>query len=64
MTEKKKTANKGEKKATVKKTDWAKLPEQLKIEGVSGSNLKKGNTYEVTKATAKLLVDKGTAKLV
>ena len=63
MAEKKKIANKAEKKPVAKKIDWAKIPEEVTIEGVKGMHLKKGATYKVTKATAKILVGKGTAKL-
>jgi len=63
MAEKKKIANKAEKMPVAKKIEWSKLPGYVTIEGVKGMHLKKGATYKVTKATAKILVDKGTAKL-
>ena len=66
MAEKKKTANKAEKKTTAKKpakVDLDSLGPEVTIIGVSGSHLEKGKEYNVTIETAKILIGKGVAKL-
>jgi len=65
MAEKKKIENKGEKKTTAKKkaTDWGSLADMVTIIGKGGKHLDKGKEYNVTKETAKLLVEKGVADL-
>jgi len=69
MAEKKTLANKAEKKpvakkATAKKTiDWDSMPEMVVIVGKGGKHLEKGREYNVTKETAKVLVEKGVADL-
>lgn len=69
MAEKKTLANKGEKKPTTKKApakksiDWDSLPEMVVIVGKGGKHLEKGKEYNITKETAKVLVEKGVADL-
>jgi len=72
MAEKKKPENKAQKmkpetkaapKKVAKAIDWEAMPEKVTVLGVKAGKLKEGQPYSVTKATAKLLVEKGTAKL-
>lgn len=58
MAEKKKIANKGEKKATIKKSiDWDSMPEKDIVIILKGAEKKCG------KPVAKTLVEKGLAQL-
>ena len=72
MAEKKKPENKAQKmkpetkaapKKAAKAIAWDGMPEKVTVLGVKAGKLKEGQAYLVTKATAKLLVEKGTAKL-
>jgi hypothetical protein len=73
MAEKKKPENKAQKmkpetkaaapKKADKAIDWEAMPEEVVVLGTKAGKLKEGHPYPVTKATAKLLVTKGTAKL-
>ncbi len=75
MAEKKKPSNKAmkakpenkseakPKKPAKAKTDWGKLPPIVKIIATNGKHMKAGQEYKVTKETAKILVDKGSAEL-
>lgn len=58
--EKKVIKNKAIKKETI---DLSKLPSQVDIIALDGKHMKKGAAYNVTKETAILLINKGTAKL-
>ncbi|NRA78946.1 MAG: hypothetical protein HRU18_12110 [Pseudoalteromonas sp.] len=67
MAEKKILSNKAEKKPIAKKAsakksiDWDSMPEMVVIVGKGGKHLEKGREYNVTKETAKVLVEKGVA---
>ncbi len=62
---KNKGSNKGEKATPSinKSIDWDSINEPVDVIALGGANLKVGKTYPVTKATAKLLVNKGIAKI-
>jgi hypothetical protein len=64
---KSKGSNKGEKAAPsiIKSIDWdaISVSEPVDIIGLKGNTLKADKAYQVTKATAILLVNKGFAKL-
>ena len=64
MAEKRKIANKAQKVKPVKKDiDWNSLPELVIVIGEDNKHLEKGKEYRISKYTAKVLVDKGAAKL-
>jgi hypothetical protein len=58
--EKKKLKNKAVKKETI---DLSSLPSQVDIIALKDKHMKQGGTYNVTKETAILLINKGAAKL-
>ena len=73
MAEEKKPENKAQKmkpetkaaapKKVAKAIDWEAVPEEVIVLGTKAGKLKEGQEYLVTKATAKILVPKGVAKL-
>ena len=58
--EKKKLKNKAVKKV---KVDLTNLADQVDIVALKDKHMKEGKTYNVTKETAILLINKGVAKL-
>ena len=62
----KKTNHKEEKPIQIEKPntiDWSSLPQSVVIIGEGGKHVIKGREYTVSKETAKILIDKGVAKL-
>ena len=51
------------KKETSKEIDWDSLPNTVTIVGIVDKHLNIGQEYTISKGTAKLLVEKGSAKL-
>ena len=69
MAQKKKPQNKSEKAVIENKVekptsiDWSSLPAEVWIIGLKGKHLAEGQEYKTPKDTAKILVEKGDAKL-
>lgn len=67
MAYKKKVTNKAEKveaeTKAPKKIDWNKIEDNPVIIGLSGKHLTVGKEYQISKETARILVEKGVAKL-
>lgn len=64
MAYKKKVSNKSEKvKPANKAIDWVNMSEYVEVVTVKSKHLITGSIHTVTKATAKVLVEKGAVKL-
>jgi len=69
MAQKNELKNKASKPKTIKnvsktiETDFDSLPSKVNIKALKSKHLVQGKVYEVTKETAKLLIEKGNAEL-